>query len=320
VSAAVEIRPFRHEDAPAAAELLAPIVPPDYPVNAAALVHGVESLPPEDGAYWVADARGDIVGWAEATRHLASPERDVQRIWAAVRDDHRRNGLGARLFRTAEERALGYRPRQLRSWTRADEPDGGGFLRTRGFALRRTERLWALDPTTVDLSDLPRREREAAAAGYRLAPLHDLLDRPEDLHRTFTATDVDVPSDIAVSGLPFEEWRRFTLGDPLLDPDGSFVVLAAGLPVALAWLAVDRERGLAGNMMTGTLREHRHRGLARLAKLATIRWAAANGVRRIGTGNDSTNRDMLALNEHLGYRPLPEHLVFAREVAGPAEP
>lgn len=82
--------------------------------------------------------------------------------------------------------------------------------------------------------------------------------------------------------------------------------------MTLAWLAVDGEHGLAGNMMNGTLREHRHRGLARLAKLATVRWAVEHGVRRIATGNDSTNRDMLALNEHLGYRRLPDFLVYAR--------
>src|SRR5262249_12818142 len=99
-----------------------------------------------------------------------------------------------------------------------------------------------------------------------------------------------------------------------LDLDGSFVVLAGEEPVSLAWLVVDRAQGLAGNQMTGTLREHRHRGLARLAKLATIRWAVASGIRRIGTGNDSTNRDMLALNEHLGYQPLPDFLLYARTV------
>src|SRR5205823_6240984 len=102
------------------------------------------------------------------------------------------------------------------------------------------------------------------------------------------------------------------LGSPTLDLDGSFMALAGDEPVSLAWLSVDRERGLAGNALTGTVPAHRHRGLARLVKLATVRWAVANGVRRIATGNDSTNRDMLALNEHMGYRTMPDFLVFAR--------
>ena len=55
--------------------------------------------------------------------------------------------------------------------------------------------------------------------------------------------------------------------------------------------------------MTGTLRAYRGRGLARLAKLAGIRWCAENGVHTLLTANDSQNAPMLAINERLGYRP-----------------
>jgi GNAT superfamily N-acetyltransferase len=64
--------------------------------------------------------------------------------------------------------------------------------------------------------------------------------------------------------------------------------------------------------MTGTLREYRRRGLARLVKLAAIRWAAENGITALHTDNDSTNADMLALNEHLGYRPTATGTTFAK--------
>ena len=263
---APEIRPFAPADAAGAAALLSPLVAPDYPVTAAAVLHLVRAADPGDGAWWVAEAGGEIVGWAQNERHYSARGGGVQRVWAAVRPDHRRRGLGGRLFEAAEKLALSKHPCMLRSWAVADQPDGARFLRAHGYEHRRTDRLWALDPATVDLSDLPRREREAASAGYSLAPLRD----------------------------------------------GSVVVLAGDEPVALAWLYVDRKRGLAGNAMTGTLREHRHRGLARLAKLATMRWAVGHGIRRIATGNDSTNRDMLALNQHLGYLPLPDFEVFAR--------
>jgi GNAT superfamily N-acetyltransferase len=314
VSAEIEIRHFHREDAGAVAELLSPMSPPDYPMTAAAMAHLLAVIVPDDGELWVAETTGEIVGWAEATRQFSAASRDVQRAWAAVRPDHRRRGLGGRLFRLAEARALAPSPRMVRSWAMADQPDGVRFLGRRGYAHVSTDRLWALDPATVDISDLHRREREAAAAGYRLASLREVLDRPEELYRTFRAADMDAPSDIEGGGVTFEEWRRFSLGDPLLDVDASVVVLAGERPVALAWLSVDHERGLAGNAMTGTLREHRHRGLARLAKLATVRWAVAHGIRQIATGNDSTNRDMLALNEHLGYLPLPDFLKFARSL------
>jgi len=54
------------------------------------------------------------------------------------------------------------------------------------------------------------------------------------------------------------------------------------------------------------------RGLARLAKLATIRWAARNDVATIVTGNDDDNEAMLALNRSLGYLPLAERTFYFR--------
>ena len=306
------IRPFRREDAGAAAELLAPMRAADDPVTADGILFELDAIDPADLAFWVAEAGGQIVGWAESTIQINAPRRDTQRVWAAVRPDHRRRGLGTRLFDTAEERALARRPRTLRSWASSDETDGVRMLRARGYEQRRTERLWSLDIATADLSELERRERDAAAAGYRVVPLRELIDRPRDLHRVFNAIDLDVPSDVERGGIPYEQWRRLALDDPLLDLDGSVIVLAGEEPVGMAWLAVDHERRRAANMFTGTVREHRHRSLARLAKLTVIRWAAANGIREIGTGNDSTNRDILALNEHLGYRQLPDFLGFAR--------
>ena len=60
--------------------------------------------------------------------------------------------------------------------------------------------------------------------------------------------------------------------------------------------------GVALNGMTGTLRAYRGRGLAKLAKAATIRWAREDGLRRIVTENDAENAAMIAVNEWLGYR------------------
>ena len=68
--------------------------------------------------------------------------------------------------------------------------------------------------------------------------------------------------------------------------------------------------------MTGTLPAYRHGGLARLVKLASIRWLARHGVTAPFTDNDTENRDMLALNEHLGYRPLVVIQLWIRDGPG----
>ena len=57
------------------------------------------------------------------------------------------------------------------------------------------------------------------------------------------------------------------------------------------------------NDMTGTLREFRGRGLARLLKLHQLEWAARDGIASVMTENDETNAAMLAVNTRLGYVP-----------------
>jgi RimJ/RimL family protein N-acetyltransferase len=74
--------------------------------------------------------------------------------------------------------------------------------------------------------------------------------------------------------------------------------------VSLAFLSVDLESRQARNEETGTARQHRRRGLATLAKLATIRWAREHGIEAILTDNAEANTGMLAINDRLGYRPL----------------
>jgi mycothiol synthase len=77
---------------------------------------------------------------------------------------------------------------------------------------------------------------------------------------------------------------------------------------------VDREEGRATVELTGVLREFRRRGLARLAKLTTIRWAVEHGITAMFTGNDTENAAMLALNEELGFEPRILHQDYVKEV------
>jgi GNAT superfamily N-acetyltransferase len=110
-----------------------------------------------------------------------------------------------------------------------------------------------------------------------------------------------------------EEWRRETLAHPQLTREGSFVALAEGVPAALAFVELDEPARLAANEMTGTLRCFRRRGLARLVKLAAIRWAKEQGFGAMLTGNAELNTAMLNLNETLGYRLLARETHFVRE-------
>jgi RimJ/RimL family protein N-acetyltransferase len=77
-------------------------------------------------------------------------------------------------------------------------------------------------------------------------------------------------------------------------------------------LSADLETGRGYNEYTGTLPSHRGRGLARSVKLASLRWAAAQGLTAVWTTNDETNAPMLAINDRLGYRPSARRVEYQR--------
>jgi len=110
---------------------------------------------------------------------------------------------------------------------------------------------------------------------------------------------------------PYDEWlqkekHQASAGFVALD-DGSVVGYArlyeTGLPHRL-------EHGL-----TAVRRSHRRRGLATALKQAQIRWAADNGYSELVSDMVEGNAAMRAVNERLGYRPLPPVVVVSASVS-----
>lgn len=304
------IRAFRDEDADAAVAVLR-VAALDWYHSPASLLHRLASHPPRARQLaWIAEVEGEIVGFARARLRWEVSERSVGWLWLGVRPDRRGLGLGGALFERAARHLAEAGAEVLESFTA--EESGHGFLRSRGFGASGVEHLSLLDVSEADVSPLAALEKAQAAEGFRLLPLGEVFDRAREVHAVYAATLADVPEAFITDDLRYGEWERECLRDPDLSREGSAVVLHEETPVALSFLVADGE-GRAANDMTGTLPDYRRRGLARLAKLGTLRWAVAGGADWILTGNDEENPAMRALNESLGYRPAGTHTLYVRE-------
>jgi GNAT superfamily N-acetyltransferase len=304
------IRPFRSADATAVVELVRNVAV-DWWTSPAALVYRSGSHPERARQRaWVAVEGDDVVGFCQARLLWEVADAHAGTFRIEVRPDRRRRGIGTALYEHAERHLYDAGGRSLRSF--AEEESGHALLEARGFEPTDVEQVSVLVPAAADLSSLRRLEESKEAEGFRAVPLAEVLDRPRALHEVYAETTLDVPGDLVVDDLRFEEWERECLGDPDLSREGSTVVLYGARPVALSFLMTDGA-GRAATDMTGTLPEFRRRGLARLAKLGTIQWAAANGVEQMVTGNPSANTGMLALNRSLGYVALAERTFFRRD-------
>jgi ribosomal protein S18 acetylase RimI-like enzyme len=181
-----------------------------------------------------------------------------------------------------------------------DTAESLGFLERRGFVRHESDVYWSLDPSVTDLSGLDALDASRQAEGFRVVSLAEVIAREAELHALWEAAR-SRPGEEPREPLTPEGWRRRVIERPHLDAEMSVVVMAGDRPVALAFLEVDTATGRGENMMTATHPDVRRRGLARLAKLHTIRSARAAGLATILTSNAAANEDMVALNRALGY-------------------
>jgi GNAT superfamily N-acetyltransferase len=299
------IRDLRQEDAAASARVQA-LVNPHQVVTGELVWHrATRRIERERRRTWVAEADGEIVGFAEAGFEWSVPTPGKGRFWLGVLPERRRAGIGAALYAQVEDYLRGEGAWRLRTWVDDDEA-GTRFLERRGFEPGEVDRVSELElPAELPEPQVP--------AGFALAPLAEARDRLGDLFAISAAGELDMPGEEPETELSLEDWKQDDYASAALSQEGSFVALDRERPVALAFLAVDPERRVAYNRMTATLPAYRRRGLALAVKLATARWASANGYERLITENDATNAGMLALNERLGYLPLYDQVAWVLE-------
>lgn len=308
----VSIRRFEPSDAAAAAELLR-LLTPYEPMTEARLSQYDACKPPRIAeVWWVAVRKRRVVGWASAGLHLWTGERRVGSLFVGVTPALRRQGLGGRLYDIAVAHLGTLGVERLESAAYGSAVDAPAFLKRRGFGPVQRAVLWRLEPATVAPFDLEFATRRALDGGFQVVPLRSLSDRPDAMHSLYAETLRDVPTEDAFGEVRFKEFLCYRLHDPMLDLDGSFVVMFGDLPVAYAWITLDRERRLGFNAMTGTMPAYRQRGLAKLAKAASIRWARDNDVAIVYTSNDENNASMLAINRALGYEAVEAYEIFSR--------
>jgi len=303
------IRAFRDDDLPGVARVWRELRP-DAMHSERGLRHLIDSFPERaQPAFWVAEDR-EVVAWCFAHRrwHRAT---DNGYIWAGVLPQARGRGIGSALWDAAEQHLAVAGAARINADALEDET-GVPFLERRGFAPVRALAISAVDPRGVSAAELADRRAEAGRDGFLVAPYAEV--DPHALYELDLAVSGDEPGEDEARRLTFDEWRSDLLDGPDMTQEGSFAVVRDGQPVALSALSVDPPTARGRNEGTSTAAAYRGRGLATLAKLAQLRWAAEHGIERVVTDNDERNAPMLAINRRLGYEPFAVRRGFVKEL------
>jgi GNAT superfamily N-acetyltransferase len=249
--------------------------------------------------YWAAEEGGELVGWATAAIDYENSERPGF-LQACVAPEARKAGLGTALLERCESHLADLGVATALSFTTPEEASRS-FATAHGFRQTHTIRISGVDPRTIESASTP--------LGVELRPLAEL--DPRKVFELDSEAMRDIPGGVGMDDVSFEQWLEDYWRHPDTDLEASVAAVVDDRPVAFSHLRV-APGGRAINDMTGTLRDYRGRGLALLAKRATLVNAARRGVEFVSTENDETNGPMLRINEKLGYQPAGSTLRWSR--------
>lgn len=304
----VIVRDFRPEDAAAVVRVRRATVP--YAVTTEEALHFAVrgANPASKYRMLVAEWDGEVVGTSHVALAYDSDEPGVARLNPHVRPDHTGKGVGSAILRAAEEHLIAEGATAFYTWVN-DVPADRAFAEHRGYSPLRTAHFQRLDLAGAALP-----EPLELPAGCTLARAADFADDPRPVFEADAEASSDEPGDVSTDLDDYEDWLNHTWRHPCLDHDLSTVVVADGRIAAFTAAHTDGATTYL-SAMTGTLRDYRGQGLAKAAKVDSLRRARAAGYTDAFTNNDAGNEPMLAVNTWFGYEICASEVRHVRKLA-----
>jgi RimJ/RimL family protein N-acetyltransferase/N-acetylglutamate synthase-like GNAT family acetyltransferase len=249
----------------------------------------------------VAEIDGAAVASGTAGLNISTTTEGAAWAFVTVDSSLRRQGIGDALGTRLLEHLGEIGATKATTFFRSTE-EGERWATARGWSRLLGGPLIAVDPRVVQEPSIP--------TGYRCVPMAQL--EPEAVYEAVREAAVDEPGPVRHDAIQLDDFLR-DWNEPDNDLESSTAVLDEdGSVAAFTFLNAAGERGQHG--FTGTVREHRGRGLATAAKGRALRTAAERGVTRVTTSNAEENAAMRAINRNLGFEPIGEHVIFGRDL------
>jgi mycothiol synthase len=266
---------------------------------------------------WIAERDGELIGVASGgnTVHSFHPQHFFTSV--IVHPEHRRNGLGTRLYEQLCAGLAPLDPIRFFAFTREDRPDGVAFLAERDFVEEMRE--WE---SRLSVADFDRSKFAAVRQphGIEITNLATLIAREgeaawEKFYALEVLCDEDVPRPEGEENTPLEydAWRPRFAKNPDFRPEAFSMAVAENGDYAGVSMLFHPDAGTHLNTgLTGVHRAYRRRGIALALKLRAIDHATVSGATEIRTENATSNVGMLAINEALGFIRQPAGILFSK--------
>lgn len=267
----------------------------------------------------LAETDGKIVGTSRYKQHAGTYRPGHFEVKLLVLPQHRSRGIGTALWRALMQLLAPHSPLSLAASVRETETAGLAYAHRLGFVERMRQWESRLDLTTVDLElHTPALDR-VAAAGYEIITFADLAGDPvrnREAYELLNEVRRDVPSAEPRTDIPWERWQRNQSG-PSFWAEGFFFARKGEELAGMSQLWRTDEPGLARTGITAVRRAHRGKGVATALKVRALQTARDAGYSKVATMNETNNREMLAINEKLGFCRQPAWISMGLELNSP---
>jgi GNAT superfamily N-acetyltransferase len=250
-------------------------------------------------------ARALLAAWSEG--RLVGYGSTVPATWRSVPGAFYQNlfvdkgfrgrGIGAALMERVDAHLAEYDASEMEA---APNEDGLAFALSRGYQVDSEMRY-----AGTDLRALP--PEPERPPGIEVVPMFEL--DAEAVFPAYQESGQDIPATPVDA--TYEWFRQVVWESPSVEREFSYAAVDGGRVVCCT-ISLKAATGLWTDM-TGTIRSHRGRGLARVVKWAALRAAADAGLTAAYTANSEANQPMLAVNRWLGYQPVAEHTIVRRK-------
>ncbi|MGI0068396.1 MAG: GNAT family N-acetyltransferase, partial [Thermoplasmata archaeon] len=254
-------------------------------------------------------ASGALVG--EGILHHEPWAFDPNQYYVGVSVDpaHRSRGLGLAMYHELERVAHDRAAAVLLATVREGDPRSGRFFERAGFDEQRRTRVSRLDLSVEPSGDVRRSAERWAADGLEFTTAAKEGSGRTEVRERILHLRNDAGKDSPRSG-PSAAWtyRQFldmTFESPTFLPDAMFLVRHRDAFVAMTTLqSLPKQPDTLHVTFSGTLRNHRGKGLATELKRRAVEFARQHGYRYLQTENDSRSAPIFKIDGRMGFVPI----------------
>lgn len=311
----MNIRPIQDQDFAGLSELWNLVFPEDK--------HSAEELKfykdsfkdPYKFGQLVATEQEKVMGSAsyEQNAGMYHPYKFFIRLF--VHPKFRAKGMGKALYAALLKELEPHDPMTVRVLVKESEPNAFAFAQARDFF--ETKRDWesVLDLVSFEPEHFAQKVDNVKDQGFsfkNFAEFDDKFAVGKAFYELFSTVRLDVPRSEPATPFSFDFFQENVLNAPDFYPEGTFFALQGENLVALSQLWKGSSSNDLYTGLTAVAREVRGKGVATALKIHSLTFAKKAGASQVFTNNDTTNVEMLAVNDKLGFKRLPARLSMVK--------